>query len=297
VSESRSIALTIAYDGARFAGFARQQGQRTVQGELEAALEVLSSVPVETVGAGRTDAGVHAIGQVVSCAIEATLVDDVERLIRSLNALTPSDIAVRALRVVDASFNARFDALSRTYLYRIANTPTPALFLAPYSWHIAQPLNRDAMAQAAHHLIGEHDFASFCVAKSAQELRGKNLSTSRRIDEITLSSDEVLNERMLEIRVRGNAFLHSMVRVIVGTLVEVGSGARDPDWVEEVLAACDRTCAGPTAPAHGLTLLEVRYPDSVGLWAEDCDSGSRGIDISDDVAHTSAHDLSISRYE
>ena len=252
-----AIALTVAYDGADFAGFARQPAQRTVQGELEQALSIALRRPVETVGAGRTDAGVHAVGQVVSFPWDGGEVDT-RAVLRSLNALVGDGIVVREIRVAREGFSARFDAVRREYRYRIVTGPVPPLFLKSVAWGMLRPLDLDAMREGAAHLLGEHDFRSFCVTESAQGKR-----TSRRVDHVEIFEEEHLGERCIVVQVVSNAFLHSMVRVIVGTLVEVGAGRREPDWVAKAMAACDRSAAGPTAPAHGLTLWRVDYPDDV----------------------------------
>lgn len=254
-SEPGVLALTVAYDGKPFAGFARQLGQLTVQGSLEAALSVALRREVEIAVAGRTDAGVHALGQVVSVPAIGDEPDDVA-LIRSLNALVEPGIVVREIRHALPGFSARFSAVSREYRYRIVVGPVPPLFLAPVAWWVKSPLDVEAMRAAAALLVGEHDFRSFCVALSAEGKR-----TMRRVESIDFAEEEHLGERCLVVRVLGNAFLHSMVRVIVGTLVEVGAGRREPSWVAEVLAARERAAAGPTAPAHGLTLWGVEYPD------------------------------------
>ena len=256
---SQTVALTVAYDGAPFAGFARQPGQLTVQGSLEDALATVLRREVETVGAGRTDSGVHALGQVVSFASAASEPAETPPL-RSLNALVAKGIVVREARLAREGFSARFDAVSREYRYRIVSGPVPPLFLAPVAWWVKSPLDVDATREAASLLTGEHDFRSFCVAESAQGKR-----TVRRLDAIELYPEEQLGEVCLVVRVVGNAFLHSMVRTIVGTLVEVGAGRREPAWVGEVLAACTRSAAGCTAPAHGLTLWSVEYPQDVWL--------------------------------
>jgi len=256
---SATVAILLAYNGAPFHGFARQEGCRTVQGELESALETLAHRRIETVGAGRTDAGVHATGQVVSATIPASLLEAGDRVVASLNALTPPAMVVRGVSRADDSFNARFDARARTYLYRIAQTPGPPVFMAPYCWYIAESLESEAMQKGADRLIGEHDFSSFCVARSARDLLEQDRSTSREITAITCDYEEIMGERMLTVTVAGNAFLHSMVRVIVGTLVEVGRGARPLEWVDEVLKARDRTQAGQTAPAQGLMLHHIDY--------------------------------------
>jgi len=254
-----TLALTVSYDGAPFAGFARQPGLLTVQGSLEDALSIALRREVRTVGAGRTDAGVHALGQVVSFPAEE---DEPEAaaLLRSLNALVADGIVVREVRRAREGFSARFDAVSREYRYRIVSGPVPPLFLKPVAWWVKSALDVGAMRAAAEHLLGEHDFTSFCVAESA---RGK--PTVRRVDTIELAAEEHLGEKCLVVRVEGNAFLHSMVRVIVGTLAEVGAGRREPAWVAEALAAESRDAAGPTAPPHGLTLWSVAYPDDVWI--------------------------------
>jgi tRNA pseudouridine38-40 synthase len=256
-----AIAIILSYDGTEFSGFARQQNARTVQAELEQALAILAKTPIETVCAGRTDAGVHAAAQVVSCLVPDMLIDDPSSFVRSLNALTPHDMVIRTVEKKPDSFSARFDATSRIYRYRIAQADPPPLFMAPFAWHVVDRLDRDAMYEAAQCLIGEHDFSSFCVTQSARDLETQGLSTHREIFRIELDNTMVMGEQMLDIVIQGNAFLHSMVRVIVGTLVEVGRGKRDPRWMRDVLEARDRTSAGQTAPAQGLILEHVAYGD------------------------------------
>jgi len=254
-----SLALTVAYDGAPFAGFARQPGLETVQGRLEDALGTVLRRSVGTVGAGRTDAGVHALGQVVS--FDAFGEEPApQRLRRSLTALAGEGIVVRDVRRARPGFSARFDAIGREYRYRIVAGEVPPLFLDRFAWHVAADLDPEALSTAAQALVGEHDFRSFCVTESAQGQR-----TVRRIDAIEVLAEQHLGEECLTVCVRGNAFLHSMVRVIVGTLVEVGTGRREAAWVAEALAARAREAAGPTAPAHGLTLWNVSYPEDVWL--------------------------------
>lgn len=258
IAEQPVLALTVAYDGALFSGFARQPGPRTVQGELEKALSMALRAPVELVGAGRTDAGVHALGQVVSFPWDGTV--DLPTLGRSVNALVDDGVCVRDVRWARPGFSARFSAVSREYRYRIASGTPPPLFLRHFAWRVKKPLALDAMQTAATYLVGEHDFRSFCVTCSAEGKR-----TVRRLEVVELTEEEHLGERCIMVRVVGNAFLHSMVRVIVGTLVEVGLGRRDPAWVAQALAALDRTAAGQTAPPEGLTLWRVQYPDDVWL--------------------------------
>ncbi len=251
-----SIALTVAYDGEPFAGFARQPGLSTVQGRLEDALTTVLRRDVSTVGAGRTDSGVHALGQVVS--LDATGDEALPSLARSLTALAGPGIVVREARAARAGFSARFDAISREYRFRLATGPVPPLFLSRFAWHVPAELDVLAMQVAAEHLYGEHDFRSFCVTESAED---KN--TVRRIEEIVIYAEEQLGEESLVVQVVGSAFLHSMIRVIVGSLVEVGTGRREPRWLGDALDAKDRAAAGPTAPPHGLTFWRVEYPDEV----------------------------------
>lgn len=252
------LALTVSYDGSRFAGFARQPGQVTVQGRIEDALRTVLGEDIETTGAGRTDAGVHALGQVVSFEYSAAV--EPSPLIRSLNALTGEGIVITGLREMPAGFSARFSAVAREYRYRLVPGPVPPLFLAPYAWWVKGALDLSAMREGAEALLGEHDFASFCVAASAE---GK--PTRRRLDVVEIQPETVLGEHSVVIRIVGNAFLHSMVRVIVGSLVEVGRGRRAPSWVGDALAACERSAAGQTAPAQGLTLWQVTYPEECWL--------------------------------
>ncbi len=254
-----ALALEVGYDGALFHGFARQPGLDTVQGRLEAALAIALRREVVTTGAGRTDAGVHALGQVVS--FDANGEEPAPGvLVRSLQALAGDGIVVRGIRAARPGFSARFDALSREYRYRLVTGATPPLFLARFAWHVPAAIDASVMAEAARVLVGEHDFRSFAVPASAE-----GRVTVRRIDALEVFAEEHLGEQCLCVRVVGNAFLHSMVRVIVGSLVEVGIGRRDVSWLAGALDACDRTAAGPTAPARGLTLHEVTYPHDVWL--------------------------------
>ena len=197
-----------------------------------------------------------ACGQVVSFDIDACELRDRTpyNLRRSLNALTCEGIVVRAVEERPRGFSARFDAQWREYKYFLATGDTPPVFTDRTAWYVGPSLDIAAMERGAAHLIGEHDFKSFCMAASAV---GK--PTCRNVEEISIASEEILGEPHRVITVRGNAFLHSMVRTIVGTLVMVGRGQRDPDWVAEVLAARDRQAAGENAPARGLIFWSVGY--------------------------------------
>lgn len=251
------VALTVSYNGKSFHGFARQQGLPTIQGELEKALATVFRRQVVTQGAGRTDAGVHALGQVVSFGVDAAEIpQNPDKLLTSLNALVSDQISVRRFELREADFSARFSAQSREYRYRLYPSPTPPVFMAPYAWWlpINRPLNISALKAAAKLFEGERDFRSFCVTKSAQDI-----STVRTVFKVHVFGAQHLGEQCLMIQVFGSAFLHSMVRVMVGSLVEVARGERESSWISEVLSACDRRAAGETAPAHGLTLWQVSY--------------------------------------
>lgn len=252
-----TLALTVSYNGTPFSGFARQPGGLlTVQGELEHALELLYRRPVATVCAGRTDAGVHALGQVVSFDLsraEVAVRSD-DALMRSLNAITHRDIGVRAVEQVAEGFSARFDARAREYRYFLSVEKTPPLVMRGFCWHTPGELDVGAMREGARHLIGEHDFKSFCLAASAE---GK--PTCRNVSRIDVDTVEVMGEPLVCITVVGSSFLHSMVRTIVGTLLAVGRARREPAWVGEVLAACSRDAAGEKAPAQGLIFWRVSY--------------------------------------
>ena len=260
-----TIALKVAYRGEAFSGFARQPDQLTVQGELERALEMLLRREVETTCAGRTDAGVHARGQVVSFDVsEGELRELDERdagsrrarfasFRRSLNAITHEDITVREVWQAPDGFSARFDATAREYRYFLAIDEVPPVFMRDFSWHVGG-LDVAAMERASRCLIGEQDFKSFCRASSAVDK-----PTCRNLMEVSFSREDAAGENLLVVRVVGSSFLHSMVRTIVGTLVDVGRGRRPEVWVAEALAACDRTAAGECAPAQGLVFWEVSY--------------------------------------
>jgi tRNA pseudouridine38-40 synthase len=239
--------LTLEYDGTDYAGWQVQPNARTVQATLETALATLLGSPTRVTAAGRTDAGVHATGQVASFGTARQL--SPETILRALNALTPRDLTVSAVRVVAGDFDPRRSARSRTYVYRIWNRRMPSPFWRRYAWHISRPLAAERMAAAAVLLHGEHDFSSFRAAgcDAAHPVRRVLCS------QMTSSGDLICYE------IEATAFLRHMVRNIVGTLVEVGHGRRRPEEIATLLAARDRTLAGITAPAHGLCLLRVDY--------------------------------------
>ena len=266
-NEARAtLVLKLGYRGGDFSGFAEQEGQRTVAGELRRALEVVLRRDVELTCAGRTDAGVHAVAQYVSVPVRGDELDlSGRRLMASLTALVPDDLSVRAVLRGDAGFSARFDAQERSYRYRISCGRVRPVLLYGHTWWLraATDLDVDAMDEAAQLLVGEHDFASFCKVSSARKLHEDGRSTSRNLSVVHVSRDVELGEPIVALDVVGNAFLHNMVRIITGTLVDVGRGFHEPSWVGEVLAACERTAAGQTAPPEGLTFMNVRYPEGL----------------------------------
>ncbi len=238
------------YDGTAFFGFQVQARGRTVAGEIEHALEKLLEEPVKITGAGRTDSGVHASGQVISFITSRSF--PFERLAIALNATLPPDISVRDVGVVAGGFSARFAARERTYVYAILNQADRSALLSHRAYHVyRQRLDLDAMGDAAASLIGEHDFRSFCGVLP------ENGVTVRDVRSLTI----VRQDDLVRVAISADGFVHRMVRTIVGTLVECGLGRRDPATLPAILAARDRRAAGLTAPAHGLYLAGVRYDD------------------------------------
>ena len=234
---------------------------RTVAGVLEDALSRLFGEPIKVTGAGRTDSGVHATGQVVSLVTTASFA--FERLTLALNAQLPDDCSVREARIVDAGFSARFAALERTYVYAILNRPQPSALLRSYAWHVPQRLNLRAMRAAAELALGEHDFRGFCGALP-EGPAGEAASTVR-----TLSRFEIEQRgALLRLEVVAKGFLHRMARTLVGTVTEVGRERRHAGDISEILARGERAAAGPVAPAAGLYLAGVRYTDGYDSFAE-----------------------------
>lgn len=257
-SSVRNVAFTVAYDGTDFRGFAESPDVVTVMGTLRATLEQVLQVELELTAAGRTDAGVHGWGQVVTGRIPAT--SDLERLQRSVNRMCAPEIAIRIIEWVDDDFDARFSATSRAYRYDVWNHPQPNPLIARTSWHVPDPLDVAAMNAAAAHLVGQHDFASFCRRpKVAEGQPEKSLvRILRRAEWTRLASDDVPGG-LLRFEIAASSFCHQMVRSIVGTLVDVGRGRRSRDSIPATLTALDRAAAGPVAPPTGLVLWHVGY--------------------------------------
>lgn len=251
----RRLRLDLSYDGSGFRGFAENRDVDTVGGRLRGALEQVLRHPVTLTCAGRTDAGVHARGQVVTVDTSAAV--DPIRLRDSLNAMIGPQVVVSEIRTVDATFDARFSARSRAYRYSVLNREVPDPFLAGTAWWVPSPLDVGAMNAAAADLVGEHDFSSFC-RRPRVDPGAEDVSLVRRV--LTAHWVESADQPgLLEFRVSASAFCHQMVRSIVGLLVDVGRGHRAPDDVAEALTARDRSRAGQLAPPHGLVLWEVGY--------------------------------------
>jgi tRNA pseudouridine38-40 synthase len=244
---ARTFRVVLAYDGTAYSGWQVQPGRDTVQGRIVAASQRLLGDAPRVTGASRTDAGVHALGQVVSIQGARELSADVVG--RALNATLPRDIRVVACAAADEGFDARRAAAGKRYGYLLEDRPVPSPFLLRYAWHVPVPLDVARMRESLRPLSGRHDFSAFCAAPGREHE-----------PTCTLRALHVLRRHgRIALLVSGDRFLHHMVRNIVGSAVEVGRGAREPGWLAEVLAGRDRRRAGPTAPPHGLTLLRVLY--------------------------------------
>ena len=247
----RTIRLTLAYDGAAYGGWQAQPDRVTLQGTLEAAIAEVTGHSVRVMASGRTDAGVHALGQVVSFSTNSALAVEVLQL--AISNHLPRDMVVQVVADAPDGFNALRDTVRKRYRYRLDDGSTPNPLDRRQVWHFGRPLDVNAMHRAGGLLIGRHDFASFQTSGSPRE------STVRTVFDLSVARENDAFPREITIEVEGDGFLYNMVRAIVGTLVEVGRGNHDPAWVLNVIAANDRRRAGRTAPAHGLCLLEVWY--------------------------------------
>ena len=245
--------LLIQYDGTDFHGWQVQESDRTIQGELERVIATLEDAPVAVVGSGRTDAGVHAEGQIANVQLSRTFTPG--KLRAAINGNLWRDIRVLHVEKANDDFHARFSASRKTYVYRIVNAPVMSPFWRRFAHHEARPLDIARMTEAARKLLGEHDFTAFASAKSNGESRVRNIM------DCTLDSvwDARARSAIIEFRITANGFLRYMVRSIVGTLIEVGHGAKDSDTIHTALVTGDRSLAGKTAPANGLSLFQVDY--------------------------------------
>jgi tRNA pseudouridine38-40 synthase len=257
---ARTLKITLSYDGTRYVGWQRQASGESIQGLLEEAVARFEGNAVTVHGAGRTDAGVHALGQVAS--VQVTCDHPVETLARGLNAWLPPDIRVIKVENVAEEFHARFSARSKTYRYLLRNAPRVSPFERAYVWHVPEMLDVSAMQTAANVLVGTHDFSSFCSTGSnvRDGVRTVSRSIIHYIDADLVPYVSTGQQHMLlTYEVSANGFLRHMVRAIVGTLVEIGQGRRSAASMAKLLAAASRAQAGATAPPHGLFLVGVDY--------------------------------------
>lgn len=257
-----NVRLVVAYDGTDFRGLAPNPGVRTVVGELERVIEPLIGVKPDIVMSGRTDAGVHAHGQVLSFEMPDTAAE-LDRIQRSVNSRLGPELVVREITEAPPDFSARFSATGRRYRYLVINRPVDDPFLSRTGWWVDSstrgPLDVEAMNTACPHVIGEHDFSSFCRRprhRAVDDGRADEVSLVRRVDDARWVD---LGDGLLRFDIRGSAFCHQMVRSIVGFMVAVGTGKRRADELPDVLAARDRSAAENPAPPHGLTLWQVDY--------------------------------------
>jgi len=244
----RNFKLIIEYDGSRYHGWQRQKGDRSIQEEIESALQTITAAKVTLIGSGRTDAGVHALGQVANFKCDTRL--EPAALMNALNSLLANDIVIKACETVSASFHARYDVKSKVYQYRILNRTLPVAIGRQYAWFIRKPLNPEAMRAAITHIIGRHDFKAFEGTGSARQ------HTIRHVFSAQLTGPE---EGFLIFQFEADGFLRFMVRNMVGTLVDVGLEKLSPDDFKRILDSKDRSQASATAPPHGLTLITVNY--------------------------------------
>jgi tRNA pseudouridine38-40 synthase len=267
-SMTRTLKLIVAYDGAGYVGWQRQANGTSIQGLIEDAIARIEGHEVTLTGAGRTDAGVHALGQVASVRISSTIT--CESYVRALNGLLPDDIRVRRVDDVPLAFHARFDVRAKTYRYRLLNAQIASPYDARNSWHETYPLDVEAMRAALGLCLGEHDFAAFQATGSSIRDTVRTMHAARITQAASGDAWPSLHEdgedgekgnasRVLAISVTGDGFLRHMVRTMVGTLVEVGRGRWPPAELGRILASQDRSQAGPTAPPQGLFLVDVAY--------------------------------------
>ena len=240
--------IVIEYDGTAYHGWQRQQGLTTVQQVLEDSIARITSEKVTVIGSGRTDAGVHALNQSAHFITNTSI--ETRNLLLGINSLLPSDLVIRELEEMNELFHARYDVKSKIYMYQIVNTPIRPALQRSYYWHVRAPLDVQSMEKGLSLLKGKHDFSSFC-GKLESGLNCVRTMKEARIEKI--GSD------LLRIYFEADGFLRHMVRTIVGTLVEVGKGKREPDELLTILQSGERRCAGMTAPPQGLFLMEVRY--------------------------------------
>jgi tRNA pseudouridine38-40 synthase len=261
----RTFKATLSYDGTDFAGFQRQANARSVQQVLEEALAPIEGGAVVVHGAGRTDSGVHALGQVASFRLTSPIstTELKQALNATFNATASGDLRVISVEQVSDDFNARFSARGKIYRYRIVNAELISPFERRFAWHVPRPLDLDAMREASAALVGEHDFAAFQSAGGDVKTSVRIVTSSEWAEEALAPSTGSGHGRVLTYEIAGSGFLKHMVRSIVGTLIEIGYGRREPGSVQTLLNSGERSKIGQTAPPHGLYLVRVDY-DTAG---------------------------------
>ncbi len=243
----KRIKLIVAYDGTKYCGWQIQPNNVTVEGVINEKLSELLGEEITVIGASRTDSGVHALGNVAIFDTDTKIPG--EKIALALNQRLPEDIRIQLSEEVSEDFHPRYADSEKTYEYKILNRRIPDPTKRYYTHFLYIPLNVEKMKEVANHIVGEHDFASFCSAGSQVQ------TTVRTVYELNVEkADDVIT-----IRIRGNGFLYNMVRIIAGTLIQVGSGVYPPEYVKEIIKTHDRNAAGPTAPAKGLTLVKIEY--------------------------------------
>ncbi|PWL55961.1 MAG: tRNA pseudouridine(38-40) synthase TruA [Lachnospiraceae bacterium] len=257
----RNFKMILQYEGTRYKGWQRQEStEHTIQGKLESILTKMAGAPVEIQGSGRTDAGVHALGQVANFHADIRMSE--QEIMNYVNSYLPEDIAVISVKEASERFHSRLNATGKTYCYLLVQSGIPHVFERRFAHRIEERLDVEAMEKAAGYLLGTHDFAAFTSTKKSKK------STVRTIDEITFTREyssvmhimtEVQEPDLLRITYSGDGFLYHMVRILTGTLMEVGMQLRSPEEIPEILKSKNREMAGPLVPAKGLTLMEVRY--------------------------------------
>ena len=244
----RNIKMTISYDGSRYKGFQRlQDNDMTIQGKIEAVLSKMTEENIEIIGSGRTDMGVHAYNQVANFKTESEM--SVKKMQTYLYEYLPEDIVVHKMEEVEDRFHSRYNAKSKTYLYKIYNAEVHDPFSRKYTNHIPKKLDIELMKEASEYLVGEHDFTSFASSKSKKKSNVRNITSINIVE----------NNNVIDIYVEGDGFLYNMVRVIVGALIDVGSKRKTPGNIKAMLEEKDRSKASDTAPAKGLYLYKVKY--------------------------------------
>jgi tRNA pseudouridine38-40 synthase len=251
------VKLVVAYDGTDYCGWQVQPNGITIEEVLNQALSDLFGQPITVLGASRTDAGVHARGNVAVFDVDTRM--PAEKISYALNQRLPEDVVVQSSDQVEADFHPRFQKTTKTYEYQILNRTFPDPLLRRYTYFYHHSLDVAKMQQAAAYLVGEHDFTSFASVHS---------QTNTFIRTVYDLGVERTPDDVIHIRITGNGFLYNMVRIIAGTLIQVGAGMIEPETVKEILAGCDRELAGPTAPAQGLTLIEIRYDNKKNMKEE-----------------------------